>query len=183
MSDLTIANQNRLHDIAKTEEILKPLLEEFMQKLNKKPKSVKQNPYAQNAKYVPIEVVEALLDSIYSGNWQWEITSAKLEGNSYIVVGVLSVLNPITKTWLKRSGIGAVPIEISKDTGQVSSKAMHKNVPAASAFARRNAAQTLGESFGRNLNRSAEFGFIEDKTDNFEKMLRGDKNNHEIDYA
>lgn len=161
-----------INELAEFDANVKPLLDDFMKKLSLKPneKVIKTNPFSQNAKYIPIEVIESALDSIFQGLWKVDNLQCSIQINSIVVSLDLHVLHPITRTWLTRSGIGAVPVELDKVTKEVNSKALHKNVPAAKAFAFRNAAQSLGRRFGRNLNRSFDFNFTED-TSNFKSIF------------
>ena len=146
----------------------KPFLDDFAKKLNKQvnPKVVKINRFSQGAKYVPISVLESALDSLFMGLWKTENMKYSVDLNSIIVSLDVSVFHPIAKIWITRTGIGAVPIEISKETHELSSKALHKNVPAAKSYAFRNAVLSLGRRFGRNLNREFDFNFTPD-TENF----------------
>lgn len=154
----------------------KPFLDEFAKKLNKQPnpKVIKTNRFSQGAKYIPISVLESAMDSLFMGLWKTENMTYSIELNSIIVTMDVSVFNPVAKTWITRTGIGAVPIEISKATGELSAKALHKNAPAAKAYAFRNAVLSLGRRFGRNLNREFDFNFTPD-TENFnDKFLNKD---------
>jgi len=159
------------HDLEAIEKEFKPLLDAFGKKLNEKPNSaiVKTNKYAGNAKYVPIQYMEALLDKLFMGLWEVVNINHTIDVNSVTVTLDLRVFHPVARIWITRAGIGSVPVEISKDTGKISSKALHKNVPAAKSFAFRNAAQSLGSRFGRNLNRENEITYTED-TNNFNPL-------------
>jgi hypothetical protein len=123
-----------------------------------RPSWVRTNPYSQNAKYIPIGIIEELLSEIFPF-WQVEQHGeAKILGNSVVVSVNLKVFNPILMQWLTYSGIGAVPIEVQKDAHptdftKINSKALHKNVPAAMSYAVNNAAKKIGKLFGSHLNR------------------------------
>lgn len=151
---------------------VKPYLDNFMEKLNADPntKAIKKNPFANNAKYIPIEILESALDSIFRGLWKVENVKYSVELNSIVVSLDLSVFHPISMIWITRSGIGAMPIEQDKKTKELNNKALHKNVPAAKSFAFRNAVQSLGRRFGRNLNRDMDFSFKAD-TSNFDQTF------------
>ena len=132
-------------------------LDNFNERLSKEPKNVKKNKYAGNSNYVPIEQIENDLDK-YFQLWSWNINSTKVIGNAVVVTGTLKVLNPVINQFIERSGIGAVPIEVKQnasptDFTQINAKALQKNAPAAAAYAMKNAAKTLGNIFGRNINR------------------------------
>ena len=122
-----------------------------------RPEWVKVNKYSQNAKYLPIRIVEELLSEIFPF-WQVEqVGETQILGNSVVVSVNLKVFNPLIGQWLSYAGIGAVPIEVKKDAHptdftQINPKAMHKNVPAALSFAVNNAAKKIGKLFGSQLN-------------------------------
>jgi hypothetical protein len=77
--------------------------------------------------------------------------------NSLVVVITLKVVLP-NGFIVTRPGIGCVPIELKKGSDlmteeTINKMALQKNFPSAKSFALSNAAQSLGEYFGRNLNR------------------------------
>lgn len=131
----------------------------FNEYLNKEPKPqwIKVNKFSDNAKYLPIRVVESLLRSFF-GIYQTElIGQPHIIGNSVVVSVHLKVFHPILKEWIVVSGVGAVPIELEKNSqplefDKIKPKALHKNIPAAKAFAISNAAKSLGKIFGSDLN-------------------------------
>jgi hypothetical protein len=140
-------------------------LEEFKALVNTKPRSswIKTNKFSQNAKYLPIGIVEELLSGIFPF-WQVEQHGEpKILGNSIVISVHLQVFNPLLGQWQKYAGVGAVPIEVAKDAHptdftKINSKAMHKNVPAALSFAVNNAAKKIGKLFGSHLNRNETIG-------------------------
>lgn len=118
---------------------------------------VKTNKYSQNAKYLPIRIVEELLNEVFPF-WQAEQKGEPtILGNSIIISVQLKVYHPLLGQWLSYPGVGAVPIEVAKgahptDFTKISPKALHKNVPAALSFAISNAAKKIGKLFGSHLN-------------------------------
>lgn len=152
-------------------------LSEFKKLVNTNPRPswVKSNRFANNAKYLPIGIVEELLSGIFPF-WQVEHHGeAKILGNSVVVSVHLKVFNPLLGQWQTYAGIGAVPIELESpkfnehgeqtsgarnnvDFERINSKAMHKNVPAALSFAVNNAAKKIGKLFGSHLNRDETIG-------------------------
>ncbi len=124
---------------------------------------VKTNPYSNNAKYLPIRIVEELLTGIFPF-WQVEqLGEPKILGNSVVISVQLKVYNPIIGQWLSYAGVGAVPIEVQKgshptDFTKINPKALHKNVPAALSFAISNAAKKIGKLFGSHLNSNETIG-------------------------
>jgi hypothetical protein len=136
-----------------------PVLLQFNNYLNKPPKLewVKVNKHAQNAKYLPIRIVESLLRSFF-GVYQVEMNGQPhIIGNSVVVSVQLKVFHPILKEWLTYAGVGAVPIQLEQGANplefdKIKAKALHMNIPAAKSFAVSNAAKALGRIFGSDLN-------------------------------
>lgn len=137
-------------------------LNNFQQKVGKKNDKhsaiVKSNPFANNAEYYPIGYLQMKLDQIFYGLWEWKVNSLQVAGNAVVAYGDLRYFHPIAKTWITRSGVGAMPIELksgsnANDAQNINHKAMQKNVPAAEAYAFKNAAAKIGNLFGRHLNR------------------------------
>lgn len=134
-------------------------LSEFKKILNTNPKKdwISVNKYSQNAKYLPIRIVEELLSEMFPF-WQVEqIGEPKILGNSVVISVQLKVFNPLINQWLSYAGVGAVPIEVKSgahptDFTKINPKALHKNVPAALSFAVNNAAKKIGRLFGSHLN-------------------------------
>ena len=118
---------------------------------------VKTNKYSQNAKYLPIRIVEELLTGVFPF-WQVEqVGEPKILANSIVISVQLKVFNPLLGQWLSFAGVGAVPIEMQSgssptDFTKINPKALHKNVPAALSFAVNNAAKKIGKLFGSHLN-------------------------------
>ena len=134
-------------------------LKNFQDILNRAPgkRHIKISPSSDKAKYLPIGVIETILDETYGGMWQ---TTGKVEliGNSIVATVTLEVLHPVARVWIKRTGVGAKKVQLNKgaqamDTAQMKADAFEKGVPAAKSMALRNAAASLGQTFGRNLNR------------------------------
>lgn len=129
------------------------------------------NKWANNAKYIPIRIIENLLWSTF-GVWQAEqIGKPQIIGNCVEVTIQLRVFHPVIQDWITLPGTGAVPIELKAtkidqktkavieegarnalDFERINPKALHKNVPAALSFAINNAAKKLGKRFGSDLN-------------------------------
>lgn len=118
---------------------------------------IKVNKYSQNAKYIPIRIVEELLSEIFPF-WQVDqVGNPQILGNSVVISVQLKVYNPLINQWLSYAGVGAVPIEVKSgshptDFTKINPKALHKNVPAALGFAVSNAAKKIGKLFGSHLN-------------------------------
>jgi len=128
--------------------------------LNQPPKDswIKQHPIAKNVKYLPIERVEYLLTSIFI-KWNIEVKTVQLIANSIVVTIRLHYMNPITNVLEYQDGIGASPLQTDKDAGatdwtKIKSDAVMKSAPAAESFAVKDAAEKIGNLFGKDLNRA-----------------------------
>lgn len=122
-----------------------------------KPEWVKRNQYANNTPYIPIQIVEYLLTSIYQ-KWRFEIKDVQVMANSVVVTGRLHVLDPITNEWDWQDGVGAAPIQTAKgaaatDFTQVNTAAVQMAAPAAESYALKDAAEKFGKLFGKDINR------------------------------
>lgn len=128
--------------------------------LNQPPKEswIKQHPIAKNVKYIPIERIEYLLTSIFI-KWHVEVKSVQLVANSVVVIVRLHYMNPVTNEMEYQDGIGASPLQTDKgasatDWTQIKSDAVMKSAPAAESFAVKDAAEKIGNLFGKDLNRA-----------------------------
>lgn len=124
---------------------------------------VKTNKFADNAKYVPIEIIEAKLDLYFPMAWQtanfkWQVVANEIVGSMD-----LYIWNPVLGQWIQRTGAGGVPIQMrskekggSDDLTDVNNKVkvtLTKDFPHLKAECLKNACKTLGQTFGRDLNR------------------------------
>ena len=132
--------------------------------LNQEPKKqwIRSHPMASGVKYIPIEVVEYLLTSIFI-HWSVEVKNIQVIANSTVVTIRLHYRHPNgDMRW--QDGVGACPIQTAKDAPatdftQVKSDAVMKSVPAAESYAVKDAAEKLGKLFGKDLNRKDSFGY------------------------
>jgi hypothetical protein len=131
-------------------------IESFVKALNKAvpAKALREN---QGRKYLPIGYIEWQLDRFFKGLWSCEVVSYSQLVDSVAVHVRLKVFIP-GFGYITRDGLGAVPIQLAKgasrtDFAQIVSGAIQKNLPSAKSFALSNAAESLGQAFGRNLNR------------------------------
>lgn len=155
-------------------------IEQFQVFLNKAPdkREIKKNPYAGNSQYIPIAVIEQRLDEMYAGLWSYDNIKLEVVANSVLCTLTLEVMHPVAKMLIRRGGVGAIPIQLNKDEKEMSfatikSDAIRKNAPAAKSQALRNAAQSLGVIFGRNLNRDdvADYNPISEQVSGYENMI------------
>ena len=127
--------------------------------LNQPPKDswIKQNKFANNTNYIPIEKIEYLLTSIYQ-KWKVEVKEIQVIANSVVVTVRLHVKDPISGEWDWQDGIGASPIQTEKgaaatDFTKVNTSAVQMAAPAAESYAVKDAAEKLGKLFGKDINR------------------------------
>lgn len=133
--------------------------------LNQPPKAswIKEHPFVKGLKYIPIERVKWLLNTIFIQH-RIEVLDTKIMANSVCVTVRLYVLNPITNEWQYHDGVGAVPLQTDKDSSPVDwnhlkADAVMKALPAAKSFAVKDAAEELGKIFGRDLNNKEDIAY------------------------
>lgn len=129
---------------------------------------IKIHPFAKGVKYIPVDKVEFLLDKIFQV-WNLEIKNYQQLFNSVAVQVRLHYKDPITNEMQFQDGIGAVQIQTKKDASpadlsMINNNAVMKALPAAESYALKDAAEKLGDLFGRNLNRKDTLAFKASRT-------------------
>jgi len=140
---------------------------------------IKQNKFADNTEYLPIDKVEFLLVAVY-GKFSVEIKSVSVIANSVVVVVRLHVRNPVSGEHEFQDGVGAAPIQTDKgaaatDFSKVKTSAVQMCSPAAESYAIKDAAEKFGRLFGKDLNRkdvASMSAFIENKSVLFDEILK-----------
>ena len=144
-------------------------IQKFTARLNSEPASeaIEYTPDAR-AKYITISHVEMTLDELFFGQWsttdfKWSAIANEVQGSL-----VLHVIHPVTGQLITRVGAGSVVIMVDKvpqgiegqDRNQWALNPMNKKAnaldlafPKLKAECLKNAAQSLGKVFGRDLNR------------------------------
>ncbi len=123
------------------------------------PANIKRNKFANNSEFLPISMVETQLDETFFGLWQTENFKTKLIANEIVGEIDLKVFHPVTKQWISRTGAAAVQVQQKANTeidtiGQNKIKnTLVKDYPHLKAECVKNAAKSIGKSFGRDLNR------------------------------
>ena len=142
-------------------------LQAFQKALNVKPKKVyTENIGGQTFQHLPIGVIENLLKKYFFGLYRIEIVDYRMIVNEITVHVRIHVYHPILKDWLYYDGIAAVPVQqnsgspVDQFMATKKKDALHKNLPAAYAFAVKNAAKKIGAVFGADLNRKIEDGYV-----------------------
>lgn len=144
-------------------------LQDFLNRLNQEPNvSELELTSDGKAKTLPISFIEMTLDEIYLGLWGTEKFTTRVIANEVCGELELYVVHPITQQVVRRQGAAAIIIQVDKApdgvTGQQrnewalnpsnkKSNALDLGYPKLKAECVKNAAQSLGKIFGRDLNR------------------------------
>jgi len=149
--------------------------------LNKQPSKsqIKINEQARGAKYLPIGVIEAKLDEAYSGLWQTRNFRTQVIVNEVVGSIELHVFIP-NVGWLVREGAAAVMIQVEKGKGITDPNNKIKNTlvkdyPHLKSECIKNAAKSLGVTFGRNLNRKADAAYVPALDPELDKPITDDQ--------
>jgi hypothetical protein len=119
---------------------------------------VKQNKFANNSLYLPIDKVEFLLTRIFQ-QWRCEVIEYKQLFNAISCHIRLHYLNPITGEWSFHDGVGAADIQVKAGSSASELQNINRNatgmaLPIAKSYALKDAAHHLGKLFGKDLNRA-----------------------------
>lgn len=166
-----IAVQNASTEIqnATTNEDIRLRLQNFTANINKAPKheSLGDTP-DKKAKTVIISHIEMTLDEYFFGLWQTKNFTTKQIGNEIVGEIELHVFHPVANTWITRIGAASIVIMVDKAPEGVvgaerntwalnmenkKSNALDMGYPKLKAECLKNAANSLGALFGRDLNR------------------------------
>lgn len=147
------------------------LLQAFTDKLNKEPdpKELELTPDGK-AKTLPVSFIEMTLDELYFGQWELSEPTYQQIFNEVVGTAILTVWNPINDRPIRRAGFASVVITQDKDAtiaefNQTKKKnALDLTFPKLKAEILKNAAQSLGKIFGRDINRK--------KVDTFKAALK-----------
>ena len=127
------------------------------QYFDEKPKNTRKHK-TQGFEYIPIEQIEADLDSIFNGQWEYYDFTYQAIGNEITGSLTLRFFHPVSKQWLRRVGAGAVQVRFKKDTDILDIRnkittALQMDLPHLKSECLKNAVQSIGRIFGRNLRR------------------------------
>lgn len=146
-------------------------LQHFVSRLNREPNmaEVEKTPDGK-AVSLPISFIEMTLDELYFGMWELSDVTYQQIFNEVVGTGVLSVKHPVTGEKIRRVGFASVVI--TQDSGAniqdfnstKKKNALDLSFPKLKAEILKNAAQSLGKVFGRDLNRK--------KKDTFNQSLK-----------
>jgi hypothetical protein len=128
---------------------------DFLKIVNSNPPQafVKDHPIAKGVKYVPIDKVELMLDTIFQQWYPEVLKTGQLLNAIEVTVRVQFV-----------DGVGAVAIQTDQgksaaDLAAVKSNAVMLALPAAKSYAIKDAVEHIGKLFGRDLNRKDTMAF------------------------
>lgn len=144
-------------------------LQDFHAKLNKEPEvsELEQTP-DKRAKTLPISFVEMTLDELFLGQWGTLNFTSKVISNEVCGELTLWVVHPITAQRIERVGAAAIIITVDKAPEELHGKdrnawaidvlnkkpnTLDLGYPKLKSECLKNAAQSLGKVFGRDLNR------------------------------
>lgn len=118
---------------------------------------IAEHPYAKGVRFIPIARLEWLMTRIFV-KWYVEVRQINLIANSIGVTVRIHYLNPTDSTWQWMDGVGAVAMQVDKEAGatdfsQIKSNAVQIGLPAAKSYAFKDAVETIGKLFGKDLNR------------------------------
>lgn len=147
-------------------------LEEFTKIVNSAPppEGIAATPDGR-AKYMAVSFIESKLDEIYLRQWGATNVNIQIVANEILVWLTLWVIDPITGVKIERPGFAAVQITVDKapanlegsaknawalDLNNKKPNACYLSFPKAKSEAIKNAAQSLGKIFGRDINRKLE---------------------------
>ena len=173
-------------------------LQSFNKAMNRKPEkeTLKEHPLVKGVKYKPISYQEMALDVYFFGQWQTCDYQVMQIANELIGWITLKVYHPISKQWLSRIGTASVrimtdsiPKELREKMTRQEQNSWHLDLankkPHAlemggagklKADCEKNAIQSLGKYFGRDINRDFEdvFRSIVEKFDEKIQDLRAE---------
>lgn len=157
----------------------------FLKKLNQDPKPESLGKTSDgNALTVAISHVQMTLDEYFFGLWSDENFRWERILNEIVGAIDLTVIHPVTGKEIKRTGaaaiqimVDAVPEDVKRDKRlknawalnleNKKSNSLDMGFPKLKAECQKNAAQTLGKIFGRDLNRAIK--------DDYQPIIKTDK--------
>ena len=142
------------------QEKIKLLCQDFQRRLNLEPNPAEFDKTPDgNAQTLPISFVEMTLDEMFLGQWELSEVNYSQIFNEVVGTGILTVWHPVTNRPIKRAGFASVVITQDKDAlvsefNMTKKKnALDLSFPKLKAEIVKNAAQSLGKIFGRDINR------------------------------
>lgn len=127
--------------------------QELLEKINKAPKkeNIKTYEGKNNAEYIPIGILQTMLDEIFPG-WSSKNVVSLTEKAVAVSVELTLPCDGDFFSAVIRSGVGAMPLKPGDDPNSV--------VPVAEAYAFKNACKKIGKRFGADLNREETLEYV-----------------------
>lgn len=147
-------------------------LQNFTLKLSHQPHvSTIQTTPDGKASYLPIDCIETQLDEYFFGLWKTENFRWSNCANEIVCSIDLIVFHPTAQTWIARTGAASIQVMVDAVPDAIKNNRQEKNkwaldlankkagaldmgFPKLKTECIKNAAQSLGNIFGRNLNRN-----------------------------
>lgn len=138
--------------------------------LNLEPKKewIKQNKYAGNSNYIPIGVVETLMQKIFK-KYKVEVLREGAMFNAVYVTVRMHYWDGISNEWNYHDGVGAVQLQTKQGTSPADMQNINNNavmmaLPMAKSYAIKDACEHIGRLFGRDINRKDFLAFETDRS-------------------
>lgn len=155
-----------LHNIENLEQVFKEDM--FNSLMNAEPKKdwIKQNKYAGNSNYIPIGIVETLLQKVFK-TFTVEIIREGVMFNSVYVTARIHLKHPVSNEPFFIDGVGAAELQTKSgaspaEMDKINKGAVQMALPMAKSYAIKDAAEHLGRLFGRDLNRKETMSYATD---------------------
>lgn len=118
---------------------------------------VRENKFAGNSKYIPVGIIETLLQKIFK-SFSVEVLREGVMFNAVYCTVRLHIKHPIDGTDMFYDGVGAVQLQTKQgaspaDLVNINNNAVMMALPMAKSYALKDAAEHIGKLFGRDLNR------------------------------
>lgn len=116
---------------------------QFVDDLNKDPDPSHIRKNDDGSLYIPISTVQMLLDEVFLGKWNFEVTREVFGRKWARGSGVMEIINPVSGEKIRRSG----------DAGIILTGNLRTDSPRLEAMILLSCAKKFGRIFGRDLNR------------------------------
>jgi hypothetical protein len=155
-----------LYEVSKVEEAFKN--DQFNMLMNAEPRKewVKQNKYAGNSNYIPVGIVETLLQKVFK-TFTVEVIREGVMFNAVYVTVRIHLKHPVTSEMFHVDGVGAAELQTKSGASAADLSAINKGavmmaLPMAKSYAIKDAAEHIGKLFGRDLNRKETMAYSTD---------------------
>jgi hypothetical protein len=162
----TLPTIAELYEVSEAEKAFKQ--DSFNWLMNQEPRKewIKENKYAGNSKYIPIGIIETLLQKIFK-NPRVEVLREGVMFNAVYVCIRLHYFSPASGQWEFQDGLGAQELQTKSGASAADLAAINKGavmmaLPIAESYAIKDASEKIGKLFGRDLNRKDTMGFSPD---------------------